>query len=69
MEITERQWINAEHVNNIRFEKGNGGKVLCSKRGRKLINIKENIYQPEHLYLKLGIYTGNNIVKMIINKK
>jgi hypothetical protein len=34
---------NAEHVNNIRFEIGNGGKVLCSKRRKKFINIEENL--------------------------
>jgi hypothetical protein len=53
----------------LRFEKGNGGKVLCSKRERKLIDIKGNICQSDHSYLKLGIDTDSNIVKMTINKK
>jgi hypothetical protein len=47
MEIYERQCINAEHINNICFEIGNGRKVVCSKWERKLINVKEHICQSE----------------------
>jgi hypothetical protein len=39
------------------------------KMEKKSINIKERVYQSKHTYLKMGTDTGNNVVKLKINRK